>query len=101
MINVVNISIDYFYIRVYYSILRYTVEQSTIKLSKKIKNDLKKQMNHSGETHEMVITRLLKTIQEDDVLSQRVIKNIEEGIADIKAGRIYTSDQVKKNLGLK
>jgi predicted transcriptional regulator len=49
----------------------------------------------------MVITRLLKTIQEDDVLSQRVIKNIEEGIADIKAGRIYTSDQVKKKLGLK
>lgn len=101
MINVVNISIDYFYIRVYHSILRYTMEQSTIKLSKKIKNDLKKQMNHSGETYEMVITRLLKTIQEDDVLSQRVIKNIEEGIADIKAGRIYTSDQVKKKLGLK
>jgi predicted transcriptional regulator len=77
------------------------MEQSTIKLSKKIKNDLKKQMNHSGETYETVIARLLKITQEDDVLSRQVIKNIEAGIADIKAGRVYTSEQVKKKLGLK
>jgi predicted transcriptional regulator len=77
------------------------MEQSTIKLSKKIKNDLKKQMNHPGETYETVIIRLLKITQEDDVLSKQVIKNIEAGIADIKAGRVYTSEQVKKKLGLK
>lgn len=77
------------------------MEQSTIKLSKKIKNDLKKQMNHPGETYETVITRLLKNAQEDDVLSPAIIKNIEEGVADIKAGRVYTSEQVKKRLGLK
>ena len=77
------------------------MEQSTIKISKKIKSDLKKQMNHQGETYETVIARLLKIIQEDDVLSNIVIKNIEAGIADIKAGRVYTSEQVKKKLGLK
>ncbi|WP_268541157.1 DUF7557 family protein [Candidatus Nitrosotenuis cloacae] len=77
------------------------MEQSTIKLSKKIKNDLKKQMNYPGETYEDVITRLLNIIQEDDVLSKQAIKNIEEGIADIKAGRVYTSEQVKKRLGLR
>ncbi|HEY8110450.1 MAG TPA: hypothetical protein VIG05_06260 [Candidatus Nitrosotenuis sp.] len=77
------------------------MEQSTIKLSKKIKNDLRKQMNHPGETYETVIVRLLKITQEDDVLSKTVIKNIEEGIADIKAGRVYTSKQVKKKLELK
>ena len=77
------------------------MEQSTIKLSKKIKNDLKKQMIHPGETYEMVISRLLKITYEDDVLSESVIKNIEEGVADIKAGRVYTSEQVKKKLGLK
>jgi len=85
----------------YYSILWYTMEQSTIKLSKKIKNDLRKQMNHPGETYETVIARLLKITQEDDVLSPAVIKNIEEGVADIKAGRVYTSEQVKKKLGLR
>jgi hypothetical protein len=76
------------------------MEQSTIKLSKKLKNDLKKQMNHPRETYESVITRLLKINQEDDILSDEVIKNIEEGIADIKAGRVYASDQVKRKLGL-
>lgn len=76
------------------------MEQSTIKLSKKIKNDLRKQMNHPGETYETVITRLLKITQEDDVLSKEVIKNIEEGIADIKAGRVYTTEQLNKALGL-
>jgi predicted transcriptional regulator len=77
------------------------MEQSTIKLSKKLKNDLRKQMNHPGETYETVIARLLKITQEDDVLNPSIIKNIEEGIADIKAGRVYTSEQVKKKLGLK
>ena len=77
------------------------MEQSTIKLSKKLKNELRKQMNHPRETYEAVIARLLKITQEDDVLSEEVIKNIEEGIVDIKAGRVYTSEQVKKKLGLK
>ena len=77
------------------------MEQSTIKLSKKLKNELKKQMSHPRETYETVIARLLKNIQEDEVLSEEIIKNIEEGIADIKAGRVYTSDQVKKKLGIK
>ena len=58
-------------------------------------------MNHPRETYESVIARLLKITQEDDVLSKTDIKNIEEGIADIKAGRVYTSEQVKKKLGLK
>lgn len=91
----------YFYTRVYYGILQYTMEQSTIKLSKKIKNDLRKQMNHPSETYETVIARLLKNTQKDDILSDEVIRNIEEGVADIKAGRVYTSDQVKRKLGLK
>jgi len=77
------------------------MEQSTIKLSKKLKNDLRKQMNHPSETYETVIARLLKITQEDDVLSDEVIRNIEEGVADIKAGRVYTSAQVKRKLGLK
>jgi len=77
------------------------MEQSTIKLSKKIKDDLKKQMNHPGETYESVIARLLRVTQEDHILSKEVIKNIEAGVADIKAGRVYTSEQVKKKLGLK
>jgi predicted transcriptional regulator len=36
--------------------------------------------------------------KEDDVLRPTVIKNIEQGVADIKAGRVYTSEQLKKKL---
>ncbi len=77
------------------------MEKSTIKISKKIKKDLKKQMNHPSETYEIVIARLLKNAQGDDVLNPAIIKNIEEGVADIKAGHVYTSEQVKKRLRLK
>ena len=76
------------------------MEQSTIKISKKIKSDLKKQKNHPRETYESVIVRLLK-INQDDVLNKVKVKNIEEGFGDIKAGRVYTSKQVKKRLRLK
>lgn len=58
-------------------------------------------MNHPGETYESVINRLLKSNQQDEILSEETIKNIEEGIADIKAGRVYTSEQVRQKLGLK
>lgn len=58
-------------------------------------------MNHPRETYETVIARLLKNTQEDNVLSKAIIKNIEDGVADIKTGRVYTSEQVKKKLGLK
>ena len=64
------------------------MEQSTIKLSKKVKNDLKKQMNHPGETYETVITRLLKITQEDDMLSKQIIKNIEAN-PDVSFDELY------------
>lgn len=74
---------------------------STIKISYKIKNLLEKEKNYPKETFESVIVRLLKNIHEDDDLSTQTIKNIKEGIADVKAGRVYTTEQVAKKLGLK
>ena len=57
-------------------------------------------MNHSRETYESNIVRLLKFSQQDDILSKEVIKNIEQGVADIKAGRIYTTEQLNKELDM-
>jgi predicted transcriptional regulator len=74
---------------------------TSIQVEKEIKARLDKLKNHPRETYNEVLTRLLKIVQDDDVLSPAVIKNIEEGIADIKAGRVYSSAQVKKKLGLK
>lgn len=74
---------------------------TSIQVEKEIKAHLDKLKNHPRETYNEVLTRLLKIAQNDDVLSPAIIKNIEEGIADIKAGRVYSSAQVKKRLGLK
>jgi predicted transcriptional regulator len=74
---------------------------TSIQVEKEIKTRLDKLKNHPRETYNEVLVRLLKIAQDDDVLSPAVIKNIEEGIADIKAGRVYSSAQVKKKLGLK
>jgi predicted transcriptional regulator len=74
---------------------------TSIQVEKEIKARLDKLKNHPRETYNEILVRLLKIAQDDDILSPAVIKNIEEGIADIKAGRVYSSAQVKKKLGLK
>lgn len=76
------------------------MNSTTIKISHKTKSGLEKQKTHPGDTYENVISRLLDYVSQDDVLSPQNIKDMEQGIADIKAGRIYTSAQVKKRLGL-
>lgn len=74
---------------------------TTMKLSVKTKKLLEKRKNYPKEPLEHVVARLLNITQEEDILSPDIIKNIEEGLADIKAGRVYTSEQVKKKIGLK
>ncbi len=76
------------------------MEQSTIRLSKETKDHLAKKKNHPGETYEQVIDRLLRLTEQDDVLSDEAIRDIEEGIADIRAGRMHTSEQIREKLGL-
>jgi len=44
---------------------------------------------------------LKKAKYDDDYLSKRTLKSIERALADIKAGRVYTTEQVKKKLGFK
>ena len=54
------------------------------------------------EPYDDVVNRLLNAVGEDEgILSEKTIRDLEEGVADIKAGRVYTSEQVKKKLGLK
>lgn len=38
---------------------------------------------------------------DDDYLSKETLKSIERALADIKAGRVYTTEQVKKRFGFK
>ncbi len=75
--------------------------QAAIKITQKLKDDLKKRKIYPEETCETTITRLLEMTQDDDEPSPSTIQNIAKGIADIRAGRVYTSEQVKERLGFK
>lgn len=73
---------------------------TTIKVSTKTKDTLVDQKLHSNETLEQVITRLLKFQSTDDYLNDETLSNMQEGLDDIKAGRVHTTKQLKKELGL-
>lgn len=75
---------------------------TSIQLEKRTKAKLEKLKIFPREPYDNVVNRLLNAVGEDEgILSEKTIKDLEEGVADIKAGRVYTSEQVKKKLGLK
>lgn len=75
-------------------------DSTTIKISKKTKSSLEKQKNRPGETYDAVLARILEYVSQDDELSPETIKNIEQSLADIKTGRLYTIEQLNKELEL-
>ena len=74
---------------------------TSIQIEKETKARLDKFKNHPRETYNDVLARMIRIMSQQEELSEQTIKNIEKDIADIKAGRVYTSEQVKKKLGLK
>ena len=51
------------------------------------------------ETYDDVVRRLAESAYDDEPMSPEEIKAMEEGIADIKAGRVYTLDEIMKECG--
>ncbi len=70
---------------------------TTIQISEELQQELQKRKLVEKETYEEVIWSLIDDASE---LDEQTIKDIEEARADIKAGRVYTFKQVKKELGL-
>ncbi|MBA4719413.1 MAG: hypothetical protein HRO68_10105 [Nitrosopumilus sp.] len=73
---------------------------TTIKVSDKTRTILAEQKVHTGETLEQVINRLLKFQLADDNLDEQTLKDMQEGLDDIKSGRVYTTKQLKNELGI-
>ncbi len=71
----------------------------TVRLSEETKDALERQKLNPSETIEQVIQRLAM-VNCDEALSPLLVKGIEEGLADIRAGRIYTTEHLDKELGL-
>ena len=70
---------------------------TTIQVSEELKRELDKLKLYPRESYEDVIWDLLEGNME---LSKEMKKNLEKAYKDIEEGRIYTHEEVKKELGL-
>jgi len=73
---------------------------TTIKVSMKTRTTLAEQKLHAGETLEQVINRLLKSQLIDNYLDKQTLKDMQEGLDDIKSGHVYTTNELKTELGI-
>ncbi len=69
-----------------------------VQLKKKTVARLKHLKRYGRQSYDEVINQM---IDNPDDLSREDIEAIKQGIADIKAGRFYTQEQVAKELGIK
>lgn len=70
---------------------------TTIQISKELQKELKRRKLGKGESYEDIIWGLLEDTME---LSEETKRALEESRRDVKAGRVKTLAQVKKELGL-
>ena len=71
--------------------------ETTIQVSKKLVGKLKVMKMFDNESYEDIIWDLIEDSLE---LSEETKKHIEQAQEDIKQGKVYTHEQVKKVLGL-
>lgn len=78
------------------------MEQTSIAVSKKSKDQWMKFKNHPNESFEDMINRILKSTMEEDVdlLTDKDILKIERSMQEIKKGKFITHKDLKKKYGL-
>ncbi len=77
------------------------METTTIQIKKELKKKLDMLKAYPNETMDQLIERLANSQIDNEPLSKDDIKSIEKSLTDIKAGRVYTLEQVKKKNGIK
>ena len=81
------------------------MENTMIQIKKGTANKLKSLKRYERETYDEIITQMISELEEDmkedDLnLSKETIKAIREGEEQIKRGEFYTTNQLKKELGM-
>lgn len=74
---------------------------TTIQVEERIKNKLEELKLHPKEPYGKVIERLIESSMEEEELSPQTIKDIESALEDVKKGRVYSTGEVKKKLGIR
>ena len=78
----------------------YIIMQTTIQIKKDLKERLDTLKIYGTESYDSVIRRLSELAIDDEPLSKEAIERIESSLRDIKEGRVYTTEEVKKRLNL-
>ena len=73
--------------------------KTTIQVSREIKKLLDELKLHPREPYDSVIRRLVETRIDDVPLSDETLRRIEEALEDVRAGRVYATGEVRKELG--
>ena len=74
---------------------------TTIQLSQGTRRRIARHKAHARQPYEDVINRALDLLEEDDLeISPAFRDRIAAGRRDVKAGRVYTTAQLMKELGL-
>ncbi|MFT4244329.1 MAG: hypothetical protein ACMXYB_02635 [Candidatus Woesearchaeota archaeon] len=71
---------------------------TTIQVSQDLLKELKSRKMYDKESYEEVIWDLLEDSKE---LSKETLQNLKEAEEDVKAGRVSTLEEVKRELGIK
>jgi predicted transcriptional regulator len=74
---------------------------TTIQVTEKTKDALAKMRLFPKEPYEEVILRLIEIgKEEEEELRTETIQTIEKALEDVKRGRLYSTEEVKKELGI-
>lgn len=72
-------------------------DYTTIRITKKLKEDLNRLKISERDTYQQVIENLVEDTLE---LSEQAKKDIAEALDDIKNGRVYTQEEIEKEFGV-
>ncbi|AIC15936.1 DUF7557 family protein [Nitrososphaera viennensis] len=74
---------------------------TTIQLDKSVRDKLKELKLYPGESYNKVVERLISIKTDEGELSEATIREIEQSLEDIKAGRTLSMKEVKQRLKIK
>lgn len=74
--------------------------ETTIQIKRDLKDRLTSLKLYPNESYDSVIRRLSELAIDDEPLSKETIERIEASLKDIKEGKVYTMDEVKKRIGI-
>lgn len=74
---------------------------TTIQLDKRVRDKLKELKIHPKESYNKVVERLIEMRTDEGALSEETIRDIEQSLEDMRAGRTMSTQEVKKRLKIR